>query len=147
MLIAVMSLTTHPSQGLLGLTSTAGSPILVFMKLMMSSGKFCDWPMTWCSSGLFGTGSARLSASRLKRIRRIRACRCSMEANCDVYALWLVLVNRTLLLQCSSSPYVVEKWVLYYMICIWKCGTNSLSWIWICGTIHSDLRWIICQGM
>ena len=99
-----MGLMTHPSQELLGLTSAVGSPILVFMKFMRSSGKFCDWLMTWCSSGLFGTGSAKLSASHLKRMHRIQACLRSIAANCDMYALWLVLVNRALLVRCSRSP-------------------------------------------
>ena len=68
--------------------------MLVCMNLARSSRKFWDRLMTWCSSGWFSMGSARLSASCLMRMQWMRTWHRSMEANCDAYALRLVLVNR-----------------------------------------------------
>ena len=63
------------------LTFTAGSSEFCCTKVLISSGKFCDFPITWCRSDVFGDGSSLFHAFLWARMQRIRAWQRSMDAN------------------------------------------------------------------
>ena len=100
--------TSRSIQGLL--TLIVGSPCFFCRKVGMCTGHFCDFPMLYCTPGLYIMSSGSISEGKLSLGRfspsRIMLIRCSRHSTLDICCgidRPLVRSDRVLDVQCSSS--------------------------------------------
>ena len=118
------------------LTLMAGSPWFSRKKVGMFTGKFCDFPIKWCSSGFTIVDSVvRLRNLFMARIRRMRVCRRSMTVSCFTKLLRLVRGSLDFGKRCASSPCIKNK-VIW---CTWSHLWSNTYWLrWI--RVHCSIR-------